>query len=888
MISLMITLPFASAHAYHLQLENDDDTGGTDSLGSNNWIAQSFIAETPFTIARVSLLVEDNGPSAILIASLRNDASGFPATTDLTSGTGDGPSLQTWVDVDFGTWVDLEENETYWIVTRATRPTAWGYDWYHSPDDSTYPNGTGASSPDGSSWSPEFKDYTFRLYGYFRPHMTYDVIPSATTLEPGDTGKFRINLNNSGPGDAEGIWVNLTLPAELAYFSDDSADLGGLMSCCYSYQFSNLTPGSHSFNVSFVVNGGIPDGTPAVTSLTFDSSDHAAYSPPTELREITVTISSGNLSTSISTGQPFVDPGDILQTDLGLENRGNGSALNVQVDTRLDSNATYSSSSPTGTYDVGNHTVRWSIPLLGPGSNLTLAWIVQVKVGVPNGASVASTADVTYEDASGFRLPTIRSSVQSTVQAPSFSPSLIVDRSTVERGDEILATAFYNNTGSVLAPNAWLNWSLGGNFEVTEVSPELPYSETPGWISFALSNVTPGPHSLAVRLRTIRGLADGEDIGIRVTWEARDGNGNTLATSTLPAVIILNSPEVILNLESSATQLEVGEVLILNITMNNLGMAPAVGWLNLTTPDGFVYAGTDSGAYEASVGGSVVSWTIAELSPKSAVTLGVRLHLVEARGLTSLRFSLTYTDGKGSPAVTVNSNAVFVEPVPVGPRFEEVALWAIVAAFTITAAFLVILRLLRTGKLSIEEVFVIHRDGILLAHRSKTLTPDKDQDVLVAMLKTVQDFIRDAFSSREDAPVRSLMFGEFNILIERGLHHHVAVVYRGIDSGALSARLKSLSRRIDRDFGQTLDTWSGDMDAIRGLRDLLPLLWGPRAGVAKGEPGDEEPDRVKASILQAWNWARGMGQGVWKRLRSGAPHETAEIEATANGGWERG
>lgn len=888
MLSFLVILPLASAHAYHLQLENDDDSGGSDRIGSNNWIAQSFTPETSFTIARVSLLVEDNGPSATLIASLRDDVSGEPTATDLTSGTGDGPNVQTWVDVDFDAWVDLEENETYWIVTRATRPTYWGYDWYHAPDDSTYPNGTGMSSPDGSSWSPESKDYTFRIYGYPRPHMTYDVIPSSTGLEPGETGQFRINLNNSGPGVAEAIWVNVTLPPELAYLSDDSGDIGGMMSCCHSYQFSNLTPGSHSFNVSFAVNGGVPNGTSAVTSLTFDSVDHAAYSPPTESRQIPITVASGNLTTSLVTDQPFVDPGDILQTDLTLANRGNGSALNVRVDAWLDSNATYSSSSPTGTYNAVNHSITWSIPLLGPGSSVIITWIVQVKAAVPDRAQVASTVDVTYEDASGFRLPTLRTSARSTVQAPSFSPVLKVDRSTVERGDEIVATAYYNNTGSVPAPESWMNWSLRGNFEVVEVTPDLPYGVTPEGMSFALSNVTPGPHSLAVRLRTIRGLADGEDIGIQVTWEARDGNGNTLPTATLPSAIIMKSPEVTLDLEASATRLEVGQVLILNITVNNVGKAAAVGWLNLTMPDGFVYLGTDSGAYEATVEDDLASWTIDGLGPESDVTLSVRLHLVGDRGLTSLRFSLAYTDGRGSPPVTVNSNTVFVEPVPVGPRIEDVAFWAIVAALAIVVAFLLILRWSRTAKLSIEEVFVIYRDGRLLAHRSKTLTPDKDQDILVAMFKTVQDFVRDAFASREDAPVRSLTFGEFNILIEQGTHHHVAVVYRGVDGGTLSTHLSLLSRRIEHDFGQALETWRGDMDEIRGIRDLFPLLWGSRGGVTEGEPGEVELDRAKANILRTWNWTRETARSVWKRLRAGPSLEKAEIEASADGSWEQG
>jgi hypothetical protein len=169
-------------------------------------------------------------------------------------------------------------------------------------------------------------------------------------------------------------------------------------------------------------------------------------------------------------------------------------------------------------------------------------------------------------------------------------------------------------------------------------------------------------------------------------------------------------------------------------------------------------------------------------------------------------------------------------------------------------------------------VFVVHQSGILIAHRSKTLTPDKDEDILAAMLSTVQDFIRDAFSQHEDTPVRGLQFDKFNILVERGTHHYVAVVFQGRDSGALQTRLHQLSDRIEAEFGETLARWQGDMTAVRPVKALLPLLWGRRQArerqarpEAAGVP--EEPPEIPAVPTEAENVTPEITESAVRKAR---------------------
>ncbi len=147
---------------------------------------------------------------------------------------------------------------------------------------------------------------------------------------------------------------------------------------------------------------------------------------------------------------------------------------------------------------------------------------------------------------------------------------------------------------------------------------------------------------------------------------------------------------------------------------------------------------------------------------------------------------------------------------------------------------------------------MVHENGVLIAHRSKTLTPDKDEDVLAAMLSTVQSFIRDAFREHEDTPVRGLQFDKFNILVEQGTHHYVAVVFRGRDNGALQTRLHQLSDRIESEFRGVLAEWRGLSSDVRPVKALLPLLWGKRIALERA-PQDaaavtEEPTETVVQV----------------------------------------
>ncbi len=53
------------------------------------------------------------------------------------------------------------------------------------------------------------------------------------------------------------------------------------------------------------------------------------------------------------------------------------------------------------------------------------------------------------------------------------------------------------------------------------------------------------------------------------------------------------------------------------------------------------------------------------------------------------------------------------------------------------------------------------------------------------------------------------------LVIERGLGHYIAVVYRGEDRGELADRVREPSRQIGEEFGEVPAEWEGELDRLK-------------------------------------------------------------------------
>ncbi len=121
----------------------------------------------------------------------------------------------------------------------------------------------------------------------------------------------------------------------------------------------------------------------------------------------------------------------------------------------------------------------------------------------------------------------------------------------------------------------------------------------------------------------------------------------------------------------------------------------------------------------------------------------------------------------------------------------------------------------------IEEVFLISHSSLLIAHNTRRLKPDMDDDILAGMLTAVQNFIKDSFKDEGDWRLNRLEFANNKIIVERGDHVYMAVMYSGkLDKDGLQ-KIKDTIEHIEEEYGEYLKDWDGDMNNLRGVKDIL-------------------------------------------------------------------
>jgi predicted ATPase len=126
---------------------------------------------------------------------------------------------------------------------------------------------------------------------------------------------------------------------------------------------------------------------------------------------------------------------------------------------------------------------------------------------------------------------------------------------------------------------------------------------------------------------------------------------------------------------------------------------------------------------------------------------------------------------------------------------------------------------------SFDEVFLVYKNGVLIAHTSKK-EHGLDSDVVAGMFTAVQDFVKDAFGKGEapSGELRRLEYGDKNILIEHGKNTYLAAVLVGPTATKSVYRdLRSTVELIEKDY-PVLESWNGDMDKIKGTETILKML----------------------------------------------------------------
>ena len=133
------------------------------------------------------------------------------------------------------------------------------------------------------------------------------------------------------------------------------------------------------------------------------------------------------------------------------------------------------------------------------------------------------------------------------------------------------------------------------------------------------------------------------------------------------------------------------------------------------------------------------------------------------------------------------------------------------------------LRVAEEGTYIVEDVFLIHSDGRLLSHQSRKFREEIDEDIFSGMLTVVQDFIKDSYK-RSRTSLKRIQFGDSTILIERSPHAFLATVLIGQEPKLLPLYMVQILEEIEERYGGTLEKWTGLMNQIQGIDDVIKKL----------------------------------------------------------------
>lgn len=122
----------------------------------------------------------------------------------------------------------------------------------------------------------------------------------------------------------------------------------------------------------------------------------------------------------------------------------------------------------------------------------------------------------------------------------------------------------------------------------------------------------------------------------------------------------------------------------------------------------------------------------------------------------------------------------------------------------------------------VEQVFLIHRESsLLINHLTSANAIVKDPDMVSSMLTVVTDFVKDSFVVDKQQNVKSIKFGQLNLLFEAGPHAIIVAAVRGMIPSGLQVFLREQLEDLHRLYGSKLETYDGNAEQFPSTHDQL-------------------------------------------------------------------
>jgi len=174
----------------------------------------------------------------------------------------------------------------------------------------------------------------------------------------------------------------------------------------------------------------------------------------------------------------------------------------------------------------------------------------------------------------------------------------------------------------------------------------------------------------------------------------------------------------------------------------------------------------------------------------------------------------------------------------------------------------------------IEEVFVIYKDGRLIAECSLDTCKTADADLMSGMLIAVQGIVQEGL--QKGGELESIKYGENLIVIKSGPHVNVAAIVYGEPDVALAEELEATVERIEVSYSGIIEQWDGDLTPLSGMTEMVKPLFERTADVTRADIKGPSPT-PSVSLLSSIDFHRG-----YVRLKLAVVNATKESVTDAS------
>jgi uncharacterized repeat protein (TIGR01451 family) len=296
----------------------------------------------------------------------------------------------------------------------------------------------------------------------------------------------------------------------------------------------------------------------------------------------------------------------------------------------------------------------------------------------------------------------------------------------------------------------------------------------------------------------------------------------------------ITAPSLTMALSLSRSTVAAGETVLLTIDYSNTGAGIASDvWLNVSVPAGVEVLSASEPWIATS--GLQYTWHVAALGSVSRqLKVTLRPENSVGPGSQALAVSIEYADANGNMRTPV-SRATSVLITNSGWSVGVVVFLILLTAVASLSVFIgyKVYGLGARDKAEIQQVFLLHKSGLLIKHYTRRLHGSLDTDILAAMIVAVQNFVRESFRFRA-GDLEEMKFGPHKILLAHGRYAILAAVVSGSHLERLKSVLEFGAARLEEEFGPTLADWSGVVDELAGLDEVLDQILRGKIPVSNG------------------------------------------------------